>query len=153
MISRFKDRKLVVSDLDIAGIKADGNLVNTKGYTWVEKNINHEYSERFRGKFGNTKKPNPPIQHHGQFQMSEQYGKMYLGHDLGLEKLQAVGHPGHTVTFRLDAKGNLLVHRTPGWSVDIDVLKTELNLRKRMAELGESWPGFWALPPSWHSWK
>jgi RHS repeat-associated protein len=153
MISKFKDKKLVVSDLDIAGIKADGNLVNTKGYTWVEKNINREYSEKFRGKFGNTKRPNPPIQHHGQFQMSEQYGKMYLGHDLDLAKMQAVGHPGHTVTFRLDAKGNLLVHRTPGWSVDMDILKTELSLRKRMAELGESLPGFWALPPSWHSWK
>ena len=67
--------------------------------------------------------------------------------------MQAVGHPGHTVTFRLDAKGNLLVHRTPGWSVDIDILKTEVSLRKRMAEIGESLPGFWALPPSWHSWK
>ncbi|HWP86955.1 MAG TPA: RHS repeat-associated core domain-containing protein, partial [Burkholderiales bacterium] len=60
MVSKF-DGKVVVSDLDIAGVKVNGKLAKTEGYAWAGKNINTEYIERHRGKFGNSRKPNPPI--------------------------------------------------------------------------------------------
>ncbi|HYG34249.1 MAG TPA: hypothetical protein VEC99_05670, partial [Clostridia bacterium] len=142
------DGQTVVSDLDSWSIEVNGKLATSKEDGWFHGTANRDY----RARVAPTRTPNPMFQHHGQAQVAEGYGKNYLGHTLDYEKLKAINHPGHTVTIRLDSKGNLLAYRTPAWQIDAEIKRVDVALKARRAELGRMFlfPG---LPPSWFVWQ
>ena len=153
--------KEVVSDIDIGGLKINGKAATTLQYAQFERLANQQYVKSWKQQHGKSNTANPPFQHHGQFQVDEAYGHNFLGKVIGDKKLQDIGHPGHCVTFRLDGKGNLMVYRTPGWAVDIDVIKTDMRLRARRPQAASFLPAqadkrdspLFMLPRNWFNWK
>lgn len=153
--------KEVVSDIDMAGLKVNGKSATTGQFGQFERSANRQYIKSWKQEHGKSSTANPPFQHHGQFQVDEAYGHNYLGDSFDDKSLQTIGHPGHCVTFRLDGKGNLMVYRTPGWAVDIDVVKTDMRLRSRRSEAVSLLPAqadkrnspLFMLPRNWYNWK
>ena len=140
------DGRLFTGDIDVAEIRfRSGRPLTSRAREFHARGTNDDYARR-------SGLSSVPIQHQTQLQALEARGSIARGFtpdSAGVEKLidnsllKKIGHPGHTVTIRKDRSGNLIVHRTPGWSVDAEIRQAfrpfSERLRREMgATLGQS---------------
>ncbi len=150
-----KDVEVFTGDIDVYAIRDKSghpitNDARAKGYF---EEINAEVRRT-------GARDSVPIQHFHQQQAVYSQGGVGKGFTadsrgatakLDYKTLENIGHPGHTVTIRTDAKGNVLVHRTPGWNVDAGIRKLSDEYRRRGAVTG--WGTAFGLPETWFRWK
>jgi RHS repeat-associated protein len=147
---------------DIAYTRGKGIPLSNSLLRKISRQINDEYI-RISGR------SSKPIQHMPQMQAISGFGGVGAGFQQGrwgsfgvtgnldFKTLEKIGHPGHTVTIRKTASGNVVAHRTPGWMVDGQIRRAHNRFRSQMGDLKtgpcEGAPCAQGLPSSWFRWK
>jgi RHS repeat-associated protein len=134
-------------DLDIFSMKIGGRRATPAEVNKFITRANLNYAKMWR-KAGNVGVPNVPFRHGAHFHLGDMYGQRSGGKMVDYKTIEKIGHPGDTVTIRIDRDGQISSYQTPRGQIDREIYESEVILKGIQEANGEIPVGF---PPNWHN--
>lgn len=134
-------------DLDIFSMKIGGRRATPAEVNKFITRANLNYAKMWR-KAGNTGVPNVPFRHGAHFHLADMYKQRSGGKMVDYKTIEKIGHPGDTVTIRIDRDGQITSYQTPRNQIDREIYESEVILKGIQEANGEIPVGF---PLNWHN--
>jgi RHS repeat-associated protein len=140
--------KTYTGDLDLFSMKVNGRRATPAEVNRFITRANINYAKMWR-KAGNTGVPNVPFRHGAHFHLADMYGQSSGGKIVDNKLIKKIGHPGDTVSIRIDGFGRVSAYSTPRSQIRAEILESEVILKALQREDYGLRGGF---PKNWHTW-
>jgi hypothetical protein len=134
-------------DLDIFSMKIGGRRATPAEVNRFITRANLNYAKMWR-KAGNVGVPNVPFRHGAHAHLADMYQQRSGGKMVDYKTIEKIGHPGDTVTIRVDRDGQITSYQTPRSQIDYEIHESEVILKANQEARGEIPVGF---PLNWHN--